>query len=218
MNLVQQPDRGAKYTIDQIIYGPVNLMCPELPNLRSDFFLHLISMFFTYFHPSFPILEEKSFLENLIPVNNHHPMLLNVIYAIGCNFSLNTFLFQMPIGSPQKAFTFFINKARKFAPVPGDDIFSSFEVVEITQAALLLVSCDVSGTATRTLSMIELAARVITTLELHRRANTDSFMSIGSFGRRFDVDISPGQRKRIMFSLLLGDLFLSIGTGFLHFI
>jgi hypothetical protein len=218
MNLVQQPNRGSNLTIDQIIYGPVNLMCPELPNLRSDFFLHLISMFFTYYHPSFPVLEEKSFLENLIPVNKHHPMLLNVIYAIGCNYSTNSFLFQMPICSPTKAFAFFINKALRYAPSPDDDMFSSYEVVEIAQAALLLTSCDINANNTRTLTMMALASRVITRLELQRRSNTNDFMSITSFARRFDIEVPPQQRKRMMFSLLLADLFLSIGTGFLHFI
>lgn len=59
MNALNQPELANIHTVNQIIHGPVNLTCSEIPNLGSDFFLHLISMFFAYFHTTFPILDEK---------------------------------------------------------------------------------------------------------------------------------------------------------------
>lgn len=66
---------------------PLNLSNPLLPTLPTDFYLHLVSLFFTYFHPTFPVLHEASFLERLIPINMHSNALLNIIYAIGVNYS-----------------------------------------------------------------------------------------------------------------------------------
>ncbi len=61
--LPSQVDAGVQF-------GPNALQVPELPNLMPEFFLHLTAMFFTYFHPSLPVLDELRFLENLYPLMN----------------------------------------------------------------------------------------------------------------------------------------------------
>lgn len=60
---------------EAFLFGPVNLTIPELPGLPPELFLHLISMFFTYYHLTLPVIQETQFFENLIPLNKHHPML-----------------------------------------------------------------------------------------------------------------------------------------------
>ncbi|KAJ1343779.1 hypothetical protein BSLG_001671 [Batrachochytrium salamandrivorans] len=97
---------------DSFLYGPANLTLTELPGIPANFFLHLISMFFTYYHPTFPIIQETLFFETLIPVNKHHQMLLNTIYAIGCHFSRNSLLYQAPFYTPQRAWEFFLDRCR----------------------------------------------------------------------------------------------------------
>ena len=86
----------------------LDLKIPELIGVPTTFYLHLISMFFTYYHPSFPLLDENSFFESLIPVNLHHQMLLNTLYAIGCLYSRSPYLYQTPFYTPVKASEFFM--------------------------------------------------------------------------------------------------------------
>ena len=133
----QQP-----YTNTNNLNGNSNstdLTNPELIGFPTTFYIHLISMFFTYYHPSLPILDENSFLSKLgmmdsrffaskpllflhfnllVPTNNIHPMLLNTVYAIGCFYSRSPYLYQNPFYTPQKAVEYFISKALAATPPP----------------------------------------------------------------------------------------------------
>ena len=91
---------------DSFLYDSTNLSVPELPGIPTTFYMHLISMFFTYYHATMPIIQESVFLENLVPTNRLHPMLLNTIYAIGCHYSRSPYLYQSPFYTPQKVFEY----------------------------------------------------------------------------------------------------------------
>ncbi|KAI8916142.1 fungal-specific transcription factor domain-containing protein, partial [Gorgonomyces haynaldii] len=208
-----QKPQQSQATVDSLLYGPVNLSIPEVPNLQSDVFLHLISMFFTYFHPTAPLIDENRFFQNLIPSNNHHPMLLYAIYAVGCSYSRHPVLYQSPFYTPQKASQFFVNKALASVPPPESKNFSTFEAVEICQASLLLSCTDFLAKKCRTWMMLGMGTRLISRYEFQSMSNEPSFVTMFNGMRKIDVEATTEERKRLWWGGLLIDLFVSLSSG-----
>ncbi|KAH9269290.1 hypothetical protein BASA83_008652 [Batrachochytrium salamandrivorans] len=198
---------------DSFLYGPANLTLTELPGIPANFFLHLISMFFTYYHPTFPIIQETLFFETLIPVNKHHQMLLNTIYAIGCHFSRNSLLYQAPFYTPQRAWEFFLDRAYAFIPSPESKQFISSESLSICQASLLLASCDFSLKRSRTWMIVGIGCRMAQKYELYHTESKPDFFSLFNGHRKIQVSSSLQERKRVWWGALLTDMFVSISTG-----
>lgn len=109
----------------QNLNNSTDLTSLELIGIPTTFYIHLISMFFTYYHPSFPILDENIFLEKLVPIDYIHPMLLNTVYSIGCLYSRSPYLYQNPFYTPQKAVEYFISKALAATPPPEVHVYIS---------------------------------------------------------------------------------------------
>nr|KAJ3421332.1 hypothetical protein HK105_003840 [Polyrhizophydium stewartii] len=198
---------------ESFLYGPVNLTVPELPGLPSEFFLHLISMFFTYFHPTMPIVREISFFENLIPINHHHQMLLNAIYAIGCHYSRHPMLYQAPFYTPQRASDFFMDRAFAAVPPPDSKHFISYESLAICQASLLLATCDFSLKRCRTWMMIGMGCRLVQKYELYYTQSQSDFFTVFNGRKKVHIPSPLQERKRVWWGALLSDLFVSISTG-----
>ncbi|KAK5673363.1 hypothetical protein QVD99_000812 [Batrachochytrium dendrobatidis] len=207
------PSADLSFNIESLLYGPVNLTLAEFPNLPSEFFLHLISMFFTYYHPTFPIIHETPFFENLIPINKHHQMLLNAIYAIGCHYSQNSLLYQTPFYSPQRASEYFMDRAFAAVPPPESKHFTSPESLAICQAAILLTSCDYSLKRCRTWTTIGMGCRLAEKYELYYSKSLPDFFSLYNGSRKTCVPVSLQERKRVWWVTLLADLFVSLSTG-----
>ncbi|KAI8896569.1 fungal-specific transcription factor domain-containing protein [Globomyces pollinis-pini] len=198
---------------DSFISAPTNLSTNELPGIPSSFYLHLISMFFTYFHQSMPILDEKLFMENLIPVNNHPPMLLNIIYAIGCHYSRSPQLYQVPFYNPQKASEYFINQALISTPAPETWASISSDSISVSQASLLLSAYDCITHKTHTWMMIGMAIRLNQRFEVHTNKIKHSFLSLCNNTPKFHLDCSTEERKRAWWGTMMCDLFLTLSTG-----
>ncbi|KAJ3196730.1 hypothetical protein HK101_007962 [Irineochytrium annulatum] len=114
------------------------LTIADFPEVPSDFYLHLIKNFFTFFHPGLPLIDERQFFENLVPTNKHHPMLMSAIYSIGCLFSKHPILFLQPFYSPHRASDIFSNRAASLIPATASKAFRNFETVPVCQATLIL--------------------------------------------------------------------------------
>jgi hypothetical protein len=173
-----------------------NLIIPELPGISTNFYLHLISMFFTYFHKNCPILHESSFLENLVPINKHHGMLLSVIFAIGCQFSRSPHLYQTPFYTPQKAFDYFINRALALCPAPEVWGSISSDSIEICQAALLLASCDYKAQKAHSWMMFGMAIRLTQKFEMHTSVVQHDFFSTYGKIQKFHIACSEVERQK----------------------
>lgn len=200
-------------TDDSFLYGATNLTIPELPGIPTTFYMHLISMFFTYYHPNMPLIQEKVFLENLVPTNKHHPMLLNTIYAIGSHYSRSPYLYQSPFYTPQKAVDYFISRALAATPAPENWGLISSNSIAISQASLLLSSCDFQTKKSHTWMMIGMAIRLNQKFEMYQDKSTHDFLSLVNGVQKFQVDCTAEERKRVWFGSMLADLFLCLSTG-----
>jgi hypothetical protein len=200
-------------TDDSFLYGATNLTIPELPGTPTTFYMHLISMFFTYYHPSMPIIQESVFLENLVPANKHHPMLLNTIYAIGCHYSRSPYLYQSPFYTPQKAVDYFIARALAATPAPESWSLISSNSISISQASLLLSSTDFQTSKSHTWMMVGMTIRLNQKFEMQSEKTSHDFPSICNGISKFHVDCSTEERKRFFNFLMLefgGDRCLAI--------
>jgi hypothetical protein len=173
-----------------------DLTITELPGIPSTFYMHLISMFFTYYHKSNPILQESIFFENLVPRNRHHTMLLNTIYAIGCQYSRSPHLYQTPFYTPAKAFEYFINRALSNTPPPEVWASISANTIEICQASLLLASCDYRLQKSHTWMMFGLSIRQAQKYEMHTASVSHDFLSICNNLPKFHVSCTKQERQR----------------------
>ncbi|KAJ3274132.1 hypothetical protein HDV01_003415 [Terramyces sp. JEL0728] len=199
---------------DAFLYGaPTNLTIPELSNIPATFYMHLIAMFFTYYHPIVPVVQETAFLENLVPNNNHHPMLMNVIYAIGCHYSKSPFLYQVPFYTPQKATEYFINRALVSTPAPETWKSINTNTLAVTQATILLSSCDFISDKTHTWMMTGMAIRLSQNFEFFSDASGHDFLTVCNSISKFHVKCSVEERKRVWWSALLLDMFSSLSSG-----
>ena len=178
-----------------------DLIIAELPGIPSGFYLHLISMFFTYYHKGFPVLDETIFFENLIPNNRHNGMLLNTIYAIGCRYSRSPHLYQTPFFTPQKAHDYFLNRALALTPAPETWQKFDADTISICQASLLLVSCDFHSHSSHWM-LFGMAIRQILRFEMNLDHVNHDFLSISSSFDKFKVNCSQSERKR--FCRLIG--------------
>ncbi|KAJ2995193.1 hypothetical protein HDV02_001019 [Globomyces sp. JEL0801] len=138
-----------------------------------------------------PILDEKLFMENLIPVNNHPPMLLNIIYAIGCHYSRSPQLYQVPFYNPQKASEYFINQALISTPAPETWASISSDSISVSQASLLLSAYDCITHKTHTWMMIDCST------EERKRFAYSKFLMY----------------NRAWWGTMMCDLFLTLSTG-----
>jgi hypothetical protein len=197
----------------QELHGPMNLTIAELPGVPSTFYMHLISMFFTYYHPSFPVLQEQHFMESLVPENKHHAMLLNTVYAIGCIYSRSAYLYQTPFYTPQKAFDYFVNRALAATPPPEVWGSEASDSLAICQASLLLSSCDFKTTKSYSWMMVGMALRLCLKFEMHTQQVEHDFFSLYTGIPKFHLKASNQERQRVWWSALLADLFLTISTG-----
>ena len=194
-----------------------DLSIPELPGITASFYLHLISMFFTYFHNAFPLLDETVFFENLIPSNKHSQMLLSVIYAIGCRYSRSPQLYQTPFFSPQKAYSYFIKRALTLTPAPETWQNVDVDTISICQAAVLLASCDVHSHSQHWM-VFGMAVRQVLRFEMGRERVTNDFLSLCSAYDKFHVNCTPDERKRYLqltrlwWCTLVNDLNFSLTT------
>ena len=199
--------------MDNLLFGSVNLGIAELPGLKPELFLHLITMFFTYYHPTFPVITEERFLQQLIPENKIHPMLLNAVYAIGCRYSLHPQLYQAPFLSPAKAGDFFMNKAYNSIPPPDSSCLLSSDALAVCQASLILSSCDVKLSQCRTWMMVSMACRLAQKYELFYDDTSTDFFAVYSGVKKCSNDIDLEDRKRVWWGALVVDLFVALASG-----
>jgi hypothetical protein len=215
------PKLAVKQELDQFLADTLqvsnaagaNLLIPELPWISTSFYVHLISMYFTYYHKCNPLIEETLFMEHLIPINKHHGMLLNSIYAIGCQYSRSPKLYQAPFYTPQKAFDYFINRALSLTPAP--EVWGSInsDSLEICQAALLLSSCDYTAQKSHTWMMSGMAIRLALKFEMFSsKIHHDFFSTYGKI-QKFNVACIGKERQRIWWGALMNDLFSCLSTG-----
>ncbi|KAJ3055409.1 hypothetical protein HK097_010610 [Rhizophlyctis rosea] len=212
------PTASTAFFSTPFLFGPIGLTIPELPNLLPDFYLHLISLFFTYFHPTLPLIHERTFFENLVPVNNHHPMLLNAMYAIGCLYSRHPQLYQAPFGSPQKASEYFATRAVNVVPLgqmsSGKKSSQSVESLSTCVATLLLAVGDFGARKQgRTWTHAASGCRVAQKFDLAYDKTTDDFFSLFNGTKRQEVYGTPEERKRAWWGALLVDSFSNLSTG-----
>ena len=85
-----------------LTHVPGELCIPEYPHITSEFLLHLVSLFFTFFHPYAPILQETDFLQKLLPFNTH----TDILY---CYLTVECMRFmRLVVKRPIKSFITFI--------------------------------------------------------------------------------------------------------------
>ncbi|KAJ3035333.1 hypothetical protein HDV00_004061 [Rhizophlyctis rosea] len=200
------------------LFGPIGLTIPELPNLLPDIYLHLVSLFFTHFHPTLPLIHERTFFENLVPVNNHHPMLLNAIYSIGCLFSRHPQLYQAPFYSPQKASEYFATRAANCVqPTQASSMKKGLQTTESLStcvASLLLACCDYGARKNgRTWTFAESGCQLAQKFDLAYDSTTDDFFSLFNGAKRQEVFGTPEERKRAWWGALLVDSYANVSTG-----
>ncbi|KAJ3282243.1 hypothetical protein HK104_010991 [Borealophlyctis nickersoniae] len=213
----QQHQQQNNIAANPFAFGPLNLTIPELPTLPPDFYLHLVSLFFTFFHPTFPVIQERIFFENLVPVNNHHPMLLSAIYAVGCLYSRHPLLYQQPFASPQKASEYFANRAASVGPqfsAIGKGGQQAQEGLSECVASILLACCDYGARRRgKNWSYNVTGCRLAQKLDLAYDETKDDFYSVYNGLRKQQVEGTKEERKRAWWGALLTDCFASISSG-----
>lgn len=135
---------------------------------------------------------------------------MNAIYGIGCYYSRHPSLFQAPFFTPHKANQFFINKSVMSFPPPHSKDFQSFANLEIAQAGMLLTSWDLSVTTSRTWMMCGISHRLISRFNMAQAENTPDFIALNTANAVQNLSCTPKERKRLLFSFLLTDLYLAI--------
>ncbi|KAI9348758.1 fungal-specific transcription factor domain-containing protein [Zopfochytrium polystomum] len=192
---------------------PKGLTVADLPDIPADFYVHLITIFFSYFHQALPIINERQFFIEIMPENTHHAMLLNAIYAIGCLFSRHSTLFQAPFYGPHRASEYFANRAAGLIPTFAKTM-SSFEKVSICQAALLLSVLDYgSRNAVRSWMYTGMGCRLSQKLDLPFSRTVNDFFSICNGVPKPAVVSSMEERKRVWWASFVIDTYVSISTG-----
>ncbi|TPX56014.1 hypothetical protein PhCBS80983_g04872 [Powellomyces hirtus] len=89
-----------------------------------DFHLHMINLFFTYFHPTYPILHERTFFDSLTSNGQDQSQpkvstaLLHAVYSIGVLYSSHPDV--VSLGGRSKASSDFARKAEAFLKKGGD--------------------------------------------------------------------------------------------------
>ncbi|KAI9030448.1 fungal-specific transcription factor domain-containing protein [Hyaloraphidium curvatum] len=104
----------------------------EPPYGENEVIMPLITLFFSHVYPLMPIIHRSSFLENLIPTNQHPPLLLNAIYTMSARFSNDPLIYTDP-RRPYAAGDPFFNRAKKLLQNAMDE-----PSVPTVQALLLL--------------------------------------------------------------------------------
>ncbi|KAI8809779.1 fungal-specific transcription factor domain-containing protein [Cladochytrium replicatum] len=198
-----------------------NLFIPDLavndvPKLPSEFYLHLISCFFTYFHPCLPVLEERIFFEDLIPENNHHPMLLCAIYSIGALYSRHPLVYKAPLYSPQRANEYFANKGALALPSSSSEGKSGrgFEQLEVCQASLILSFSEYGNRiGQRQWMFTGMGCRLAQRLDIPFEETTDDFFSFFNGRTKPAISCTKAERKRTWWACVIIDFYNSLTTG-----
>ncbi|KAI8812513.1 hypothetical protein BJ742DRAFT_850227 [Cladochytrium replicatum] len=192
-----------------------DLAVNDLPRLPSEFYLHLISCFFTYFHPCLPVLEERIFFEDLIPENNHHPMLLCAIYSIGALYSRHKLIYQAPLYSPQRANEYFANKGALALPSSSEGKPGrGFEQLEVCQASLILSFSEYGNRiGERQWMFTGMGCRLAQRLDIPFEETTDDFFSFFNGRTKPAISCTKAERKRTWWACVIIDFYNSLTTG-----
>ncbi|KAJ3129960.1 hypothetical protein HK098_007226 [Nowakowskiella sp. JEL0407] len=163
---------------------------PAITPTLSEFYMHLIKCFFTYFHDTLVIFDEKLFYERLNP-NYHSPALLHAIFSIGCHFSAHPNLSQAPFYNTQNASDVFAEIARKeLTTANGKD---EPELLELFQTAILLSVSDLGKNGENQQTVLE----AISSLKSQSQLNVTE-------------GIADKESERTWISHLTADVFSSI--------
>lgn len=194
MNLLEQPLGN----VEDILYGTL-LSVPDLPQLNSDFYIHLISLFFTYFHATMPIFEESIFFRRLMPVNTHDPSLLFAIYSIGCKYSRTPQLFHPPLMTPNDASKFFRERSILLRPKPGE-ILSPDRALQVAQAGILLANCDIGLSDPMTLPIFRSSVQFIHDFDFMYEQVSQTRLKFGLAVPKQNLECTMIERKRHLFN------------------
>lgn len=197
------------------LHSKESLMLSDLPDIPTEFYLHLIQLFFLYFHSSLPIMSEAQFFADLLPQNKHHPMLLNVIYSIGCLFSSSPICLMPPLYTPQRASEFFANRAAGYISTSSIKTQAALEQLSICQATLLLSIVDSSTSKSlRSFTQSGMGIRLAQKLDLAVVAcnKNDFYSDFNGLPNTLNMH-EIMERKCTWSAAFIIDTYLSITTG-----